>query len=173
MADLNPVQLVRNQEKRQQFTSGSSFLKLGIVLLFVLVPFLFPSFKTVDLAIKIVIFASLVASFDIMLGYTGILSFGHGMFFGIGAYCVAFLLEKYGSPTYFNLLLGLLLAAVVAVVLALLISFISLRVKAIYFAMVTLALAELAIVLANKLSHFFRRGRWHQLFYARYFFSGV
>ena len=42
----------------------------------------------------------------------------------------------------------------VAVVLALLISFISLRVKAIFFAMVTLALAELAIVLANKLSHF-------------------
>ncbi len=154
MADLTPVQLVRNQEKRQQFTSGSSFLKLGIVLLFVLVPFLFPSFKTIDLAIKIVIFASLVASFDIMLGYTGILSFGHGMFFGIGAYCVAFLLEKYGSPTYFNLFLGLLLAAVVAVVLALLISFISLRVKAIFFAMVTLALAELAIVLANKLSHF-------------------
>ena len=66
MADLTPVQLVRNQEKRQQFTSGSSFLKLGIVLLFVLVPFLFPSFKTIDLAIKIVIFASLVASFDIM-----------------------------------------------------------------------------------------------------------
>ena len=154
VADLTPVQLVRNQEKRQQFTSGSSFLKLGIVLLFVLVPFLFPSFKTIDLAIKIVIFASLVASFDIMLGYTGILSFGHGMFFGIGAYCVAFLLEKYGSPTYFNLFLGLLLAAVVAVVLALLISFISLRVKAIFFAMVTLALAELAIVLANKLSHF-------------------
>jgi branched-chain amino acid transport system permease protein len=76
------------------------------------------------------------------------------MFFGIGAYCVAFLLEKYGSPTYLNLILGLLLAAAVAIVLALLISFISLRVKAIFFAMVTLALAELAIVLANKLSHF-------------------
>jgi len=154
VADLTPVQIVRRQEKRQQFTGGSSFLKLGIVALFILIPFLFPSYKTVDLAIKIVIFASLVASFDILLGYTGILSFGHGMFFGVGAYCVAFMLEKYGSPTYFNLVLGLLLAAAVAVVLALLISFISLRVKAIFFAMVTLALAELAIVLANKLSHF-------------------
>ena len=154
MADLTPVQIVRRQAKRQQFTSGSSFLKLGVVALFILTPFLFPSYKTVDLAIKIVIFASLVASFDILLGYTGILSFGHGMFFGVGAYCVAFMLEKYGSPTYFNLILGLLLAAGVAVVLALLISFISLRVKAIFFAMVTLALAELAIVLANKLSHF-------------------
>ena len=154
MTEQTPVQIVREQEKRRQFTSGSSFLKLGVLILFLLVPFLIPSYKTVDLAIKIVIFASLVASFDIMLGYTGILSFGHGMFFGIGAYCVAFLLEKYGSPTYLNLILGLLLAAVVAVVLALIISFISLRVKAIFFAMVTLALAELAIVLANKLSHF-------------------
>ena len=105
MADLTPVQIVRRQAKRQQFTSGSSFLKLGVVALFILIPFLFPSYKTVDLAIKIVIFASLVASFDILLGYTGILSFGHGMFFGVGAYCVAFLLEKYGSPTYLNLIL--------------------------------------------------------------------
>jgi branched-chain amino acid transport system permease protein len=154
MLRQTPVQIVREQEKRRRFTRGSSFLKLGVLILFLLVPFLIPSYKTVDLAIKIVIFASLVASFDIMLGYTGILSFGHGMFFGIGAYCVAFLLEKYGSPTYLNLILGLLLAAVVAVILALIISFISLRVKAIFFAMVTLALAELTIVLANKLSHF-------------------
>ncbi len=154
MADLTPVQIARREEKRQLYTSTSSFLKLGVFAFFLLVPFILPSYKTVDLAVKIVIFASLVASFDIMLGYTGILSFGHGMFFGIGAYCVAFSLEKYGSPTYFNLVIGMLLAAMVAVALALLISFISLRVKAIFFAMVTLALAELAIVLANKLSHF-------------------
>ena len=111
MTDLTPVQLTRIQEKRQQYTSTSSFLKLGVFVFFLLVPFILPSYKTVDLAVKIVIFASLVASFDIMLGYTGILSFGHGMFFGLGAYCVAFLLEKYGSPTYLNLIIGMLLAA--------------------------------------------------------------
>jgi branched-chain amino acid transport system permease protein len=154
MSEPTPVQIFRLQEKRQKFTRGSFWLQIGLLGLFLVVPFLFPSFKTVDLAMKIIIFASLVASFDIMLGYTGILSFGHGMFFGLGAYCVAFLLEKYGSPTYLNLILALLLAAAVAAVLAMLISFISLRVKAIFFAMVTLALAELAIVLANKLSHF-------------------
>ena len=154
MTEKTPVRVFREEEKKQRYTSGSSFLKIGILALFLLVPFIFQSFKSVDLAMKIVIFASLVASFDILLGYTGILSFGHGMFFGIGAYCVAFLLEKYGSPTYLNLVLGLLLAMVVATVLALIISFISLRVKAIFFAMVTLALAELTLVLANKLSHF-------------------
>jgi len=154
MQEQTPIQIVRNQEKRQRFSSGNFYLRMGVLALFLLVPFIFPSFKTIDLALKIVIFASLVASFDILLGYTGILSFGHGMFFGIGAYCVAFLLGKYGSPSYTNLLLGLASATVVATVLAMLISFISLRVKTIFFAMVTLALAELAIVLANKLSHF-------------------
>ena len=154
MTEQTPVQIFRSDEKRKQYSSGSFFLRIAILLLFLLVPFLFPSFKTIDLAIKIAIFATLVASFDIMLGYTGILSFGHGMFFGIGAYCVAFLLGKYGCPSYANLILGLLMATVVATILALLISFISLRVKAIFFAMVTLALAELALVLANKLSGF-------------------
>jgi branched-chain amino acid transport system permease protein len=154
MTEQTPVQIFRSEEKRRQYTSGSFYLRLAILLLFLLVPFLFPSYKTVDLAIKITIFATLVASFDIMLGYTGILSFGHGMFFGIGAYCVAFLIGKYGSPSYANLALGMFLGVIVASILALLISFISLRVKAIFFAMVTLALAELAIVLANKLSGF-------------------
>ena len=154
MAEQTPVQLFYADEKKKRYTSFPFFLKIGLLVLFLLVPFLAPSFKTVDLALKIIIFACLVASFDILLGYTGILSFGHGMFFGIGAYCVAFLIGKYGDPTYANLILGLLLAILVATVLALFISFLSLRVKTIFFAMVTLALAELAIVLANKLSGF-------------------
>ena len=149
-----PVQLFHMAEQKRKYRSASFFLKIGLLLLFLVVPFVFPSFKTVDLAIKIAVFATLVASFDIMLGYTGILSFGHGMFFGIGAYCVAFLTAKYGHPSYANLALGMILAVGVASALALLISFLSLRVKAIFFAMITLAIAELAIVLATKLSGF-------------------
>jgi branched-chain amino acid transport system permease protein len=154
MAEATPVQVYHMEEKRRRYRSGGFFLKLGLLALFVLVPFLFSSFKTVDLAMQIIMFATLVASFDILLGFTGILSFGHGMFFGIGAYCVAFLIGKYGTPTYVNLALGFIIAALVASVLALFISFLSLRVKAIFFAMITLAIAELAIVLATKLSGF-------------------
>ncbi|MCJ7685950.1 MAG: branched-chain amino acid ABC transporter permease [Desulfobacteraceae bacterium] len=154
MAEATPVQIFHMEEKRRQYRSGGFFLKVGLLALFVLVPFLFPSFKTVDLAMQIIMFATLVASFDILLGYTGILSFGHGMFFGIGAYCVAFLIGKYGAPSYANLALGFVIAALVASALALVISFLSLRVKAIFFAMITLAIAELAIVLATKLSGF-------------------
>jgi branched-chain amino acid transport system permease protein len=128
--------------------------RIGVLVLFVLVPFVFPSFKTVDLALKIMIFAVLVASFDILLGYTGILSFGHVMFFGVGAYSVAMLIGKYGNPSYINLVLGFLIAVGITSALALLVSFLSLRVRAIFFAMVTLAIAEFAIILATKLSSF-------------------
>ncbi len=152
MTEPTPVQMFHMEEKSRQYHSGGFFLKIALLLLFLLVPFLFPSFKTVDLAIQIIIFGALVASFDILLGYTGILSFGHGMFFGLGAYCMAFLLGKYGMPSYSNLLLGFAFAAAVSAVLALLISLLTLRVKAIFFSMITLAIAELAIVLFTKLS---------------------
>ncbi|MBK5100931.1 MAG: branched-chain amino acid ABC transporter permease [Desulfobacteraceae bacterium] len=154
MVEQTPVQLFHLEEKRRRYRRGDFFLRTAVLALLFLVPFLFPSFKTVDLAMKIVIYAVLVASFDIMLGYTGILSFGHGMFFGIGAYSVAFLIGKYGAPSYFNLMLGMAIALLVAAALAVIISFLSLRVKAIFFAMITLAIAELAIVLATKLSGF-------------------
>jgi branched-chain amino acid transport system permease protein len=154
MVEQTPVQLFHLEQNRKRYRRGGFFLRIGVLGLLLLVPFLFPSYKAVDLAMKIAIYAVLVASFDIMLGFTGILSFGHGMFFGIGAYCVAFLVSKYGDPTYLNLLLGMAMAVLVAAALAVMISFLSLRVKAIFFAMITLAIAELAIVLATKLSGF-------------------
>lgn len=154
MVEHTPVQRYRMKERTGRFTHPAFYLKLAILALFIATPFLFPSFKSLDLALKIMIFAVLVASFDILLGYTGILSFGHVMFFGIGAYSVALLLGKYASPTYPYLFLGFVIAVVVTTAMALLISFLSLRVQAIFFAMVTLAIAEFAIILATKLSGF-------------------
>ena len=52
-------------------------------------PFLFPGTKALNVAAKICVFILLVASYDLLLGYTGIVSFAHTMFFGIGAYGVA------------------------------------------------------------------------------------
>ena len=54
-----------------------------------LAPFLFPGTKALNVAAKILVFIVLVASYDLLLGYTGIVSFAHTMFFGIGAYGVA------------------------------------------------------------------------------------
>ncbi len=154
MDELTAVQLLRRHRRRTRYTGGAFFLKLALLAVFILVPLAFPAFKTVDLALKIAIFATLVASFDILLGFTGILSFGHVMFFGIGAYSVGMLVGKFGSPTYLNLVMGFFVAMGITCALALVISFLSLRVKAIFFAMVTLAIAEFAIILATKLSGF-------------------
>ena len=63
-----------------------TFLLVAIVLGLALTPFIFPGTKALNVSAKIMIFIVLVASFDLLLGYTGIVSFAHTMFFGIGAY---------------------------------------------------------------------------------------
>ena len=95
----------------------------------------------------------LVASFDLVLGYTGIFSFAHTMFFGIGAYGVAIALSTLG-PTWKALAIGTGAALVVALALSLLIGLFSLRVKAMFFAMITLAVASAFQTLASQLSAF-------------------
>ncbi len=85
-------------------TNFTGLAIVGVIFVFFIIPWIIPSFRVMDVMAKIMIFTIVVASFDLLLGYTGILSFAHGMFFGIGAYCVAFALERYGSPTYLNLI---------------------------------------------------------------------
>src|ERR1700709_2969476 len=62
---------------------------IAIVLALALTPFIFPGTKALNVAAKVIVFIVLAASFDLLLGYTGIVSFAHTMFFGIGAYGVA------------------------------------------------------------------------------------
>src|SRR5262245_30048801 len=60
-------------------------------------PFVFPGTRSLDTAARICIFIALVASYDLLLGYTGIVSFAHTMFFGLGAYGVAMALKHMGA----------------------------------------------------------------------------
>jgi branched-chain amino acid transport system permease protein len=106
----------------------------------------------VDLVAKIAIFAALAASYDVVLGYTGIVSFGHAMFFGFGAYAVALAVARLGAPTYGHLALGFAAGILVSGAVAVLVGAFSLRVKAIFFAMITLAFAEFALILAVQLT---------------------
>ena len=96
--------------------------------------------------IQIFILAIFAMSYDLLLGFSGILSFGHAMFFGVGGYTVAILIGK-----NFNWPLGLALLAVLVVALlqSLLFGVLSLRVKGVYLAMVTLAFAEMFFILAE------------------------
>ena len=61
-------------------------------------PFLFPGSQPLGTAAKICVFILLVASYDLLLGYTGIVSFAHTMFFGIGGYGVAIALNASARP---------------------------------------------------------------------------
>ena len=116
-------------------------------------PFLFPGTKALNVAAKIIVFIVLVASFDLLLGYTGIVSFAHTMFFGIGAYGVAIAATRLG-PTWTALAIGVAAALATSLVLSLVIGLFSLRVRAIFFAMITLAVASAFATLASQLSDF-------------------
>jgi branched-chain amino acid transport system permease protein len=96
--------------------------------------------------IQILIFAIFAMSYDLLLGYTGILSFGHAMFFGTGGYAMAILI---GRNFDWSFGMALLAVIVVALVQSLVFGVLSLRVKGVYLAMVTLAFAEMFYILAE------------------------
>tara|TARA_R110000868_G_scaffold101346_6_gene279022 strand:+ start:71 stop:1117 length:1047 start_codon:yes stop_codon:yes gene_type:complete len=124
---------------------------IGLALAFA--PFLFPDIRSQEVAARICVFIVLVASYDLLIGYTGIVSFAHTMFFGLGAYGTAIALKTMG-PGYESILIGGGAGVLAALVLALLIGLLSLRVKAIFFAMVTLSAASVMMVLASQFSDF-------------------
>jgi branched-chain amino acid transport system permease protein len=124
-----------------------TLLVLLAVLLFA--PFLFPGTKALGVASRICIFVILVASYDLMLGFTGIVSFAHTMFFGIGAYGVAIMLAK-GWVGWSAVLLGAVAGAVVSMLIAAVIGLLSLRLRTIFFSMITLAVASFAQIVAEQ-----------------------
>ena len=125
-------------------------LLVVLVLGLALTPFLFPGVKALNVAAKVLIFIVLVASFDLLLGYTGIVSFAHTMFFGIGAYGIAVATTRLG-PTWEALAAGVLGSLVLSFLLAFVVGLFSLRVRAIFFAMITLAVASAFLTLASQL----------------------
>ncbi len=126
-------------------------LLLLLLLALVCTPFLIPGARALNMAAKICIFVVLVASYDLLLGYTGIVSFAHTMFFGIGGYGVAIAMTRF-EPGWGALLVGIVGALAVSMLLALVIGLFSLRVRAIFFAMITLAVATAFATLVSQLS---------------------
>ena len=135
---------------------GSRVLAVLLLAIFfglALAPFLFPGIKALNVAAKVLVFVVLVASFDLLLGYTGIVSFAHTMFFGIGAYGIAIATTRLG-PTWGALAVGTAGALLLSLLLSLAVGLFSLRVRAIFFAMITLAVAAAFQTLASQLSDF-------------------
>lgn len=119
---------------------ASTFFKLAALVVIALVPMSGSSFY-VELISKIMVMAIFAMSLDLLVGFTGLVSFGHAAYFGIAAYAVALLSPKYDAASLWYVLpasIGL------SALSALVIGFFVLRTKGIYFIMVTLAFAQMA-----------------------------
>jgi branched-chain amino acid transport system permease protein len=115
-----------------------------LVLLAVGPPF-FPPFL-LTLMTQTLIYAIVAMSLDLILGYTGLSSLGHAAYLGLGAYSVGILATQYRAGFWTTLVVGIVLAAVVAAVFGL----VALRATGVYFLMITLALGMVVWGLANR-----------------------
>ncbi|MBA3432955.1 MAG: branched-chain amino acid ABC transporter permease [Actinobacteria bacterium] len=100
---------------------------------------------TLQLLALCLVFAGVALSYDLLFGFTGLLSFGHALYFALGVYLPAIALTEWG----WSLPAALALLAVVAIALPLVLGAVSLRVTGIAFAMVTLAFAQAGNVIVQ------------------------
>jgi branched-chain amino acid transport system permease protein len=112
---------------------------VAVVALLALFPFAGATFYT-ELVTKVMILAIFALSLDLLVGYTGLVSFGHAAYYGIGAYVLGLLTPKYEAA---NLWLTLPAAIGLAGLAAFAVGIFVVRVKGIYFIMVTLAFAQM------------------------------
>lgn len=111
---------------------------IGLALLSAL-PYVWHSAALIDFVIRLSAYALFATSLNLLVGYGGMVSFGHGMFFGLGAYCFGLLMQRLTPPIPLALLLTLLFGAVMGLAIGAL----CVRLRAIYFAFVTLAMQML------------------------------
>jgi branched-chain amino acid transport system permease protein len=105
------------------------------LLVLALLPYIFPGKALSDFIIRVAAFGLFATSLNLLVGYAGLVSFGHGMFFGLGAYSFGLMMQKLGTSIPVAFVATLLLAAAVAA----LIGAICVRLKEIYFSFITLA----------------------------------
>ncbi len=119
-------------------------IMLALLLIF---PFVTPSGYSLTVLTEILVFGVFAMSLDLLLGYTGLPSFGHAAFFGLGAYGTAILSAKLGVE---NLGITLLVTLGLSVTAALIIGWLAIRTAGVYFLMLTLAFAQMIFAAAQK-----------------------
>jgi branched-chain amino acid transport system permease protein len=117
---------------------------LALILLFAAVPWIFPSPFFLHLMIMVLMWTVLGAAWNILGGFAGQVSFGHATFLGAGAYTTMILYLKLGIAPWFGIIAG----GAVAALIALPIGFICFRLRGPYFALSTLAVAEIVRLVA-------------------------
>jgi branched-chain amino acid transport system permease protein len=132
----NPAQ-AQGQSSERHRTSRHHWVAFGLIASFVIIApqFLYPIF-----VMKLLCFALFAMAFNLMLGFGGLLSFGHAAFFGGAAYAAGHAAKVWGWPPE----LALIFAVAVAIVLGAVFGFLAIKSRGIYFAMITLAFAQMA-----------------------------
>ncbi len=123
--------------------------KIGVLVLTIAFLFLFPQFAgafPVLFLTEIIIFSLFAMSFNLLFGYTGLLSFGHAAFFGLGGYAMALLAQHY----HISMIPSLFISMVVAGASAAIIGFFCIRRDEIYFAMLTLGFGMMVFTLVHQ-----------------------
>ena len=111
--------------------------RVATTLLFLLVfPFLMPYDA---LSVNILLFGLYAVGFNLLFGYTGILSFGHAAFLGVGSYLAGIVMVHFGWPWWLAIGVGVVSSCIAGAV----IGYLAIRTRGIYFSMVTLALAQI------------------------------
>lgn len=124
------------------------FLRAGLLLVALLVVLALPWYIYPPVAMDILAWGLFAISVDLLLGFTGLLSFGHAAFWGMSAYTTGYIATKAGVPFPVAVLGGALAAMVIAVPTG----YLAVRRTGIYFAMVTLAFAQMLYFIANQAS---------------------
>jgi branched-chain amino acid transport system permease protein len=126
------------------------YVMLGLVGFMILLPHIVPSFY-ITLVAKVMILAIFAMSLDLLMGYTGLVSFGHAAFFGVGGYALAMIAPESEAMSLFLSLPGALIATGLV---ALVIGWFCIRTSGVYFIMVTLAFAQMLYYLTNDTTWF-------------------
>ena len=100
------------------------------------------------LAVNVLIYGLVAVGYNLLFGYTGLLSFGHATFFGAGAYTTGMAISHFGANWFVAMVAGVFIAGLLALVMGAL----AIRTRGIYFAMVTLALSQLVYYTALQAS---------------------
>jgi branched-chain amino acid transport system permease protein len=131
------MQLELNQSRWQKMVGFIQRYPLFFTVAFLFIfPFIVP-YRA--LATEIIIWGLFALGYNVCLGYTGMLSFGHAAYFGVGAYATGIVLIRLWQNVWFGLLCGLLAGAITAFILG----YLCIKRRGIYFAMLTLAFAQL------------------------------
>ncbi|MBY3486346.1 branched-chain amino acid ABC transporter permease [Rhizobium laguerreae] len=132
MTDI--TETIQTEKSRTALSVQAGFLLAGLLLLLLAPFFFYPIFL-----MKLLCFALFACAFNLLLGYTGLLSFGHATFFGGAAYFTAYTVKEWGLPPELGILIGVAGAAFLGLVMG----FFAIRRQGIYFAMITLALSQM------------------------------